>query len=207
MTPPASAVAMSQSIGKRQRESWPSTRTRAASPATLTPTARTGRSRFCQSRTASEPMSWFATAPRAVQPREPRNAHLSRLLPTSMTRIWLKAKTRVRRREVRAGCRSGAAERDFPGQEARATRTVGEHERAGAVDAGDRALDAFAVGQQQLHGLALVGMAALPLGGERHETLCRVLAEAGGELADDAREQAIAIDGWRTATGDRGEVA
>src|SRR5204863_9025670 len=66
---------------------------------------------------------------------------------------------------------AAAAERELARQEARAARSVGEHERAAGVDAGDRALDRGAVGKHELHRLALVGMALLPLGGDRRETV------------------------------------
>src|SRR6478672_10492456 len=211
-------------MGSRQRASWPSTRTRAASPATLTPTARAGRSRFCQSRTASVPMSWLATAPRAVHPVGPRIAHFIRLLPTSMTRIWVTAakmngsgsglliqasvsRTRKSPGPVSATAGLRAAQRDFPGEEPGPARAVGEHQRAGAVDPGDRALDAFAIGQQQLDGLALVRVATLPFGGKRREAMFRILREIRGELGRDPRQQAVAVDRRRAATGDGREVA
>ena len=69
------------------------------------------------------------------------------------------------------GERSGATQRDFAGEEARPARAIGEHQRARAVDAGDRALHAFAIGQQQLDRLALIRVAALPFGGERGEAM------------------------------------
>jgi hypothetical protein len=87
VTPQAASAAASHCGTMRQRVSWASTRTRAASPATLTPTARSGRGRLCQSRSASVPMSPFGVTPSAIHPCGPASPHFIRLLPTSMTRI------------------------------------------------------------------------------------------------------------------------
>ena len=89
-TPHAASVAVSHSGVRRQRVSCDSTRTRAASPATLTPSARDGRGRSCQARSAER--ADFAVgchARGAANRRAPRRPHFIRLLPASMTRIRL----------------------------------------------------------------------------------------------------------------------
>ena len=98
--------------------------------------------------------------------------------------------------------RSRAPQRDLAGEEARAARAVGQHQRAARIDAGDLAGDGRAVRQQQPHRLALVRVTVLPLGGERREALLRVQVEDRGELGQQRREQPVAVDRRRPATGD-----
>ena len=145
----------------------------------------------------------------------PCRPHFMRLLPTSMTRIIaptmadrgvasINATRSIRECGCRARCAAvtsqAAAQRDLAGEEARAARAVGEHQRAAGVDAGDRALDADAVGQQQLHRLALVGVAVLPFGGERREAVARVRRRASRR----ARRRAARAGGCGRSAARRG---
>ena len=78
-------------------------------------------------------MSLFGVTPKAAHPRGPWSPHFIRLLPTSMTRMWLIEK---RARNSRPRAASGAPQRDLAGEEARAARAVGQHQRAARVDTG-----------------------------------------------------------------------
>ena len=147
-------------------------------------------------------MSLLGVTPSRSQPCGPRSPHFIRLLPASMTRMrlisacshlgaarWRASSPPLALRGTpspRGTCsrlgaarrRSRAPQRDLARQEARAARTVGQHQRAARIHAGDLAGHGGAVGQQQPYRLALVGMAVLPFGGERRETLARVELEA-----------------------------
>src|SRR6185312_9553448 len=104
-----------------------------------------------------------------AQSKRPRKIDSASIFPPNA----LRGRTRLSGARVRGAqgatnpATSRAAEGDFPGEETRAARPVGEHERAGAVDARDGALHLLAIGQQQAHRLALIRMAALPFGGKR----------------------------------------
>ena len=61
-------------------------------------------------------------------------------------------------------------------------------------------------GNKKPHGLPLVGVAVLPFGSERRETLVRIQVEDRAELREQRRQQPVAVDRRRPAPGDGGEI-
>jgi len=93
--------------------------------------------------------------------------------------------------------RSGAAQRDFARQEARAPRTVGQHQRGRwRPTPATLPVTAAPSGQQQLHRLALIRVPMLPFGGERREAFACVTGRARRASSAMRRgEQAVASIG------------
>jgi len=117
-TPQACSVASSHSGTTRHRASCASRRIRAASPATLTPTTRTGAQvvPVAERQRADLGVRRHAERQPAARPVQP---HLTRLLPTSMTRSWLIARGNGVGGDGRCGRRrSGAPHRYLAGEEA-----------------------------------------------------------------------------------------
>src|SRR5690348_5536424 len=100
-----------------------------------------------------------------------------------------------------------STKRNFARQKMHAPWSIGEDERARAVDAGHRSLDAHAVGKQEPDRLALIRMPALPFDGEWREPVLTVGRERAGEFGGKPCKQTIAVDRRRAASRNRSQVA
>ena len=189
---------MSHSGTTRQRASCASTRTRAASPATFTPTARSGRDRWCQSRSASVPISLFGVTPSVCHPCGPASPHFIRLLPTSRARMRLTREGCATRRRRSTGavrrqadslprvCRAHQARRSEISPERKRARRGPSASTSAPLASTPATLPVTAApsGSSSSNRLALVRVPVLPLRGKGREALLRVLLQHSGELGE-----------------------